>query len=148
MNIKKIIVENGWFSLIFFIVLCNCVVQCALFDSGFFSKADEAYCLIKCRDAYDNIITGKSQWDLIAVRWFPYFDLTDKVSSCWSAFILLIATAFNATLSACVLARKNMIFKYLSIFLPLLKWRRRSNVLLEIIALGKMNMWSRIWIQY
>ncbi len=111
---------NNIYVLLFILVLANCIAQCLMFGSNFFSLYDEAYCLLKCRDAYDGIITGKSQWDLIAVNWFPYLDLTNKVSASWASVILIIATIGNTILSLSLITRKCSFFKWSSIFLLLL----------------------------
>lgn len=108
---------NNVYVLLFILVLANCIAQCIMFGSNFFSLYDEAYCLLKCRDAYDGIITGKSQWDLIVVNWFPYLNLTNKVSASWASVILIIATMGNIILSLSLITHKCQFFKWSSIFL-------------------------------
>ena len=112
--------ENFSYLLLFLFVVANCIIQCAMFDSNFFTLYDEAYCLLKCRDAYDGIITGKSQWDLLAVNWFPYFDLTNKVYASWASVILIAATILNTLIAFRLITQRWSFFKCCSLLLLLL----------------------------
>lgn len=117
----KEIIKRDWpYVLLLLILVLNCAVQCSLFGGSFFTLWDESYCLLKCRDAYEHIITGKTQWDLIAIQWFPYFDLTSKVQASWASFILIVATAINATIVSCHIFGKKSILRCFSVFLLLL----------------------------
>ncbi len=101
-------------------MICNCICQCSMYGGSFFTLWDEPYCLLKCRDAYNHIITGKSQWDLIVVNWFPYLDLTSKISSSWASFILILATLLNTTIAMYLITQKKDFVKYVAVFLLLL----------------------------
>ena len=117
---KDIFKQNWLFLFLLLGMVCNCICQCSMFGGSFFSLWDEPYCLLKCRDAYNHIITGKSQWDLIAVNWFPYLDLTSKISSSWASFILILATLLNTTIAMYLITRKKNFVKYAAVFLLLL----------------------------
>lgn len=117
---KEFLKREWSFLLLLLGMICNCICQCSMFGGSFFSLWDEPYCLLKCRDAYDHIITGKTQWDLIVVHWFPYLDLTSKISSSWASFILIFATLLNTTIAMCLITRKKDFVKYAAIFLLLL----------------------------
>lgn len=117
---KDFLKQNWLFVFLLLGMICNCICQCSMFGGSFFSLWDESYCLLKCRDAYDHIVTGKTQWDLIAVHWFPYLDLTSKISSSWASFILILATLLNTTIAMCLITRKKDFVKYAAIFLLLL----------------------------
>lgn len=60
-------------------------------------------------------ITGKSQWNLIAVHWFPYLDLTSKVNSYLASSILIWASILVITITSCILFNKKRIIKYLAL---------------------------------
>ena len=117
---KEAFKQNWLFLFLLLGMICNCICQCFMFGGSFFSLWDEPYCLLKCRDAYNHIVTGKTQWDLIAINWFPYLNLTSKISSSWASFILILATLLNATIAMCLITRKKDIIKYVSVFLLLL----------------------------
>lgn len=117
---KEIIKQNWLFFFLLIGMICNCICQCSMYGGSFFTLWDEPYCLLKCRDAYNHIITGKSQWDLIAVNWFPYLDLTSKISSSWASFILILATLLNTTIAMYLISRKKDFVKYAAVFLLLL----------------------------
>ena len=91
-------------------------MQVSTFRFGFFTAYDEAYFLLKLQEAYDmSFITGKSQWNLIAIRWFPYLDLTSKVNSLLASQILLWISVICSTITACVLCDKKRVVKYLAL---------------------------------
>ena len=87
----KDILKKDWMYLLLLVGLAILTfMQVANFRFGFFTAYDEAYFLLKLQEAYDmSCITGKSQWNLIAVHWFPYLDLTSKVNSYLASSILI-----------------------------------------------------------
>ena len=92
------------------------IMQVSTFRFGFFTAYDEAYFLLKLQEAYDmSCITGKSQWNLIAVYWFPYMDLTNPVCSKMASQILLWCSIFAVTITSCVLFDKKRWVKYLAL---------------------------------
>ena len=102
--------------LIFLVVLT--VMKVSGFYYGFFTAYDESYFLLKLQEAYDmSCITGKSQWNLIAIHWFPYLDLTHKAQSYLASAILMWVTIAISTFTACVLYDKKNILKYLAVIM-------------------------------
>ena len=91
-------------------------MQVTNFHYGFFTAYDEAYFLLKLQEAYDmSCVTGKSQWNLIAVHWFPCMDLTSKVNSYLASSILVWVSVLVVTLTACALYDKKRFLKYLAL---------------------------------
>lgn len=91
-------------------------MQVSTFRFGFFTAYDEAYFLLKLQEAYDmSCITGKSQWNLIAIHWFPYLDLTSKVNSALAASILMWASTIAVTITSCILFDKKRVIKYFAL---------------------------------
>lgn len=89
------------------------VMATGSFRFGFFTAYDEAYFLLKLQEAYDmSCITGKSQWNLIAVHWFPFMDLTSKVNSYWASVILHWISIIVMTITACIVYDKKRVLKY------------------------------------
>lgn len=111
------IIKKDWpyLLLILFLLVIN-ILSVNLFRYGFFTAYDESYFLLKLKEAYEmSCITGKSQWNLIAIHWFPYLDLTSKVNSYLASSILKWATVLVATATACVIYDKNRVLKYLGL---------------------------------
>ena len=113
----KEIFKKDWFYLL---LLCGLAIlsfmQVTNFRFGFFTAYDEAYFLLKLQEAYDmSCITGKSQWNLIAVHWFPYLDLTGKVNSCLASSILIWVSVLIVTTTSCILYDKKRFIKYLAL---------------------------------
>lgn len=103
--------------LIFIISVAVIIIRFINLDKGFFSFYDEAYFLLKAREVTDGIITGKSQWNFLAVHWFPFWDLSDAVFSRAAGNILAILAAIVATISSAISFKRNYWFKYLSVSL-------------------------------
>lgn len=91
--------------LIFIISVAVIIIRFINLDKGFFSFYDEAYFLLKAREVTDGIITGKSQWNFLAVHWFPFWDLSDAVFSRAAGNILAILAAIVATISSAISPR-------------------------------------------
>ncbi len=113
----KTILKQNW---LYILIIIGLVILSALsvgtFRYGFFTAYDEAYFLLKLQEAYDmSVITGKSQWNLIAVHWFPYLDLTSKVSSYLAASILIWATIMVIATTAAIVYDRTKFLKYLAI---------------------------------
>ena len=113
----KDILKKDWMYLLLIVGLAILTfMQVANFRFGFFTAYDEAYFLLKLQEAYDmSCITGKSQWNLIAVHWFPYLDLTSKVNSYLASSILIWASILVITITSCILFDKKRIIKYLAL---------------------------------
>lgn len=92
-----------------------CILRMSLFDKGFFTFYDDAYFLLKAKEVGEGVITGKSQWNFIAVKWFPYWDLSSKVLSNMAGYVLVLAAAINAAIASAVAFGKNGFIKYLAI---------------------------------
>ena len=112
----KEFIKQEWLYLFMIIGLAVLTfMQVSTFRFGFFTAYDEAYFLLKLQEAYDmSCITGKSQWNLIAVHWFPYLDLTSKVNSCLASVILLGLSVVFVTVTACVIYDKKRVLRYLA----------------------------------
>ena len=109
--------KRDWLYLLLIVGLaCLTFMQVRLFRFGFFTAYDEAYFLLKLQEAYDmSCITGKSQWNLIAIHWFPYLDLTSKVCSALAASILIWVSIIAVTTTSCILFDKNRVIKYFAL---------------------------------
>ena len=103
------------YGLLLLILAVICAVRMSLFDRGFFSFYDDAYFLLKAKEVGDGVITGKSQWNFIAVHWFPYWDLSSQVHSYMAGYILVLAAAINAALASIVAFGRKGVLKYLAI---------------------------------
>ena len=135
------------------VLVLLCAARMSLFNSGFFTFYDDAYFLLKAKEVGEGVITGKSQWNYIAVKWFPYLDLSSKIQSCTAGYILILAAVINTTLASMIALGIKKGLKYVAIcllvFLPvagqmsyvtlqtfllsssisaiLIYWKRRSN---------------------
>ena len=107
--------EWGYILMILGLVILT-FMQVSTFRFGFFSAYDDSYFLLKLQEAYDmSCITGKSQWNLIAVHWFPYLDLTSKASSFLASSILIWGTIIAMTITSCLLFERKRVIKYLAL---------------------------------
>ena len=113
----KELIKREWLYILMIIGLAVLTfMQVSNFRFGFFTAYDEAYFLLKLQEAYDmSCITGKSQWNLIAIHWFPYLDLTSKVNSAWAGSILIWFTTIVVTITSCVLFDKKRAVKYFAL---------------------------------
>ena len=113
----KEILKKDWMYLLMLVGLAILTfMQVTNFRFGFFTAYDEAYFLLKLQEAYDmSCITGKSQWNLIAVHWFPYLDLTSKVNSYLASSILIWVSILVISITSCILFDKKRIIKYLAL---------------------------------
>lgn len=101
--------------LIVFLILV-CIAEVGGFKYGFITAYDEGYFLLKLQEAYDmSCITGKSQWNLIAVKWFPYLDLTSKINSYLAADIIKWITVLLTTVTACIIYDRRRVIQYLAL---------------------------------
>lgn len=121
---KEILKKDWMYLILICVLLVMSYMQVSMFRFGFFTAYDEAYFLLKLQEAYDmSVITGKSQWNLLAVHWFPYLDLTSKIYSYLASAILIWATIIVSTITSCIVFDKRRVLKYAAIialiFLPL-----------------------------
>ena len=115
---KDLIYRDWAYICLILILVLASVYVVTTFNHGFFTAVDEGYFLIKLKEAYEGgIITGKSQWNLIAIHWFPYLDLTSKANSYLASCILRWFTILVFTITCCVKFRKDRVFRYFAIFL-------------------------------
>ena len=67
----ELLKKNWLYSLIVIFLIILSIFDVANLKYGFFTAYDEAYFLLKLKEGYTlSSITGKSQWNLIAVHWF------------------------------------------------------------------------------
>jgi len=104
-----------WFLLLLLIAIT--VVRFISLDKGFFTFFDEAYFLLKARDVADGVITGKSQWNFLAVHWFPFWDLSDAIHSRAAGNILALITAIIAAIASVITFGRKHWIQYLSVCL-------------------------------
>lgn len=111
------LIRREWLYLLMIIGLAVLTfMQVSTFRFGFFTAYDEAYFLLKLQEAYDmSCITGKSQWNLIAVHWFPFWDLTSKFYNSLAASILMWFSTILVTITSCVLFDKKRVVKYFAL---------------------------------
>lgn len=103
-----------WLLLILLVAIT--VVRLTTLDVGFCTAWDEAYFLIKLREAYEgSIITGKSQWNLLAIHWFPYLDLTNPIHSRISIYLCEFFGTILTTLTCVYAFGKRNILKYITL---------------------------------
>lgn len=113
---RELLKREWLYILIILGLIVLSVMQISMFRYGFFTAYDEAYFLLKLQEAYDmSCITGKSQWNLIAVHWFPYLDLTSKVNSYLASSILVWISVLTVTGVCCTIFNKHRFLKYLAI---------------------------------
>lgn len=114
----KEILKRDWpYAILIIVLVILSVLSVGLFRFGFFTAYDEAYFLLKLQEAYDmSCITGKSQWNLIAIHWFPYLDLTSKVNSYLASSILKWFTIMVMTLTSCAIYDKGRVLRYFALF--------------------------------
>jgi len=113
----KELIRREWLYLLMIIGLAVLTfMQVSTFRFGFFTAYDEAYFLLKLQEAYDmSCITGKSQWNLIAVHWFPFWNLTSKFYNSLAASSLMWFSTILVTITSCVLFDKKRVVKYFAL---------------------------------
>lgn len=113
----KELIRREWLYLLMIIGLVVLeFMQVSTFRFGFFTAYDEAYFLLKLQEAYDmSCITGKSQWNLIAVHWFPFWNLTSKFYNSLAASFLMWFSTILVTITSCVLFDKKRVIKYFAL---------------------------------
>lgn len=103
-----------WFLLLLLIVYT--VIRLSSLNIGFCTAWDEAYFHIKIKEAYENTcITGKSQWNLIAIHWFPFLDLTNPIHSRIAAYLCEVFGTIAATFTCIRVYGKDRWLKYFTI---------------------------------
>lgn len=98
------------------------LIQSNFFTARMWTAVDESYLFLMLRGAYEGIVNGASLWQNIAIRLFPFFDLTRFDHSGWAVYILIYITA---VISACTVfllldggnRKKCEVVKYLFVFL-------------------------------
>jgi hypothetical protein len=113
----KEILKRDWpYAILIVVLVVLSVLSVGLLRFGFFTAYDEAYFLLKLQEAYDmSCITGKSQWNLIAIHWFPYLDLTSKVNSFLASNILSWFTILVMTITCCAIYDKGRALRYFAL---------------------------------
>ena len=114
------------------------------FRYGFHTAFDQAYMFLKLQEAYDgSYITGKSQWNLLAIHLFPYLDLTSKANSYLAAAILNWLTIVIATCTAMWLYDKRRGLMYFAlIFLVYFYNASRGMGLSYVTMQGSLLCWA------
>jgi hypothetical protein len=102
--------------LLLFLLIVFTIIRLASINIGFCTAWDEAYFLIKLKEAYeDSFITGKSQWNLIAIHWFPYLDLTNPIHSRIAVYLCELFATIAATFTCIRVYGKNRWLKYFTL---------------------------------
>lgn len=115
-RMKHILYREWVYICAAFVLVTSAAYAVSTFNRGFFTAVDEGYFLIKLKEAYEaSTITGKSQWNLIAIHWFPYLDLTSKVNSYIATCILRSITILFLTTTCCIRYKKERVFRYFTI---------------------------------
>ena len=110
---KEILKKDWMYILLLIVVAMGTAVQIYSFDKSLYSAHDEAYFLLKMQEAYDHsCIEGKSQWNLLAAKWFCNWDLSLKFDSCLASIILFWLANLYAAITACVLINKKKFLRY------------------------------------
>ncbi|MBO4263565.1 MAG: hypothetical protein J5871_02655 [Bacteroidales bacterium] len=88
--------------------------------AGFNTLFDEAYFLLQLQEGYQGIATGESLWNLLAVKWFPYWDLTGKYAAHAAACLLVFLSGLVVALTAFLLDGKRHFLQHFARALLLL----------------------------
>lgn len=113
---KEILKKDWPFAILSIVLLVLSIISVANLKYGFFTAYDESYFLLKMQEAYDmSCVTGKSQWNLLAAHWFPFFDLTSVVQSRLASCILMWLTIILSTATCCVVFDKKRFIKYFAL---------------------------------
>lgn len=113
---KEILKKDWPYIGLLFVLLGLTYEYFALLTDGFCTAWDESYFLLKLKEAYEQTyITGKSQWNLIAIHWFPFLDLVNPVHSRIAIWLCEFVGAIISTVTCCVLYDKRRIVRYFSI---------------------------------
>ena len=109
-----------WLSLLGLIILT--LIHTSLFTARMWTAWDQSFLFLQQREAYDGVISGPSLWPNIALRLFPFFDLTRFDHSGWAVFILTYVTAIISASTVYFLSdkqerKKTDLVKYLFVFL-------------------------------
>lgn len=102
--------------LLLFALLAITFIHFLTINVGFCTAWDEAYFLIKLKEAYEgSFITGKSQWNLLAIHWFPYLNLTNPIHSRIAIYLCELIGAVIATFTCTHVFGKQGILKYFTL---------------------------------
>lgn len=102
--------------LLLIILIAITLVHLFTINVGFCTAWDEAYFLIKLKEAYEgSFITGKSQWNLLAIHWFPYLNLTNPIHSRIAIYLCELIGAVIATFTCAQVFGKRDILKYFTL---------------------------------
>lgn len=141
----KEILKKDWPYLVLAIILVILsILSIDSFKYGFNTAYDQAYMLLKLQEAYDgSFITGKSQWNLLAIHIFPYLDLTNKANSYIAANILNWITIIIGTITACLLFDKKRLLMYFAIiFLVYFHNANHGQGLSYVTMQGAFSCWA------
>lgn len=113
---KDILYKDWPFLILAIVLMVLSILSVDSFKFGFLTAYDQAYMLLKLQEAYEgSFITGKSQWNLLAIHLFPYLDLTNKANSYLAANILNWITIVIATATAMLLYDKKRGIMYFAV---------------------------------
>mgnify|MGYP006873026881 CR=1 FL=1 len=102
--------------LLLVLLLAVTLIRFLTINVGFCTAWDEAYFLIKLKEAYEgSFITGKSQWNLLAIHWFPYLNLTNPIHSRIAIYLCELIGAVIATFTCSHVFEKRDILKYFTL---------------------------------
>lgn len=102
--------------LLFFLLVVVTILRFYTINIGFCTAWDESYFLIKLREAYEgSFITGKSQWNLLVIHWFPYLDLTNPIHSRIAIYLCELFGTIITSLTCLYVFGKQNFLKYLTI---------------------------------
>ena len=141
----KEVLKNDWPYLILAIALLGLsILSIDSFRFGFHTAFDQAYMLLKLQEAYDgSYITGKSQWNLLAIHLFPYLDLTNKANSYLAANILNWITILIATFTAMRLYDKKRGLMYFAIIFLIYFYNANRGMGLSYVTMqGSLLCWA------
>lgn len=141
----KDIIKKDWpYLLLAISLIVLSILMLDTFKYGFTTIFDQAYMLLKLQEAYDgSYITGKSQWNLIAIHLFPYLDLTDKSSSYLAANILNWITILIGAITASILFDKKRAIMYFAIvFLVFFQNANQGMGLSYVTMQGAFLCWA------
>lgn len=99
MNKNNLVIQNWAFGLLALLLVVIEISRIELYRFGFCTLYDDAYFLLKASKAYEGIVDGGSQWNLIATKLFPYWDLSNMIFAKKASIVLAFVTAINATVA-------------------------------------------------
>lgn len=107
-----------FYSLLLAVSVSIVLIRLLTVNVGFNTEYDEAYFLLGLRDAYNGVIAGDTQWNLLMVHLFPFLDLYNKAHAYLANIILGLCSVGVLAWTTCRLRpAKGAWLRYLSLYM-------------------------------